>query len=112
MAETKEKEVTGRPVFRNASARVYGLKRRPHQAEHEVTFPVRPGETVVPIDDAEQKLLEGIDEFRDVAKEAPAIGNQIDALKAQLADALAENAKLKADKADDEDEDGKKKGKK
>lgn len=92
-----------RKVFRNAGNRQYQLKRRPNQPENEKFFNLNPGDTVEAIDDQEEDMMDGFNELRDVAKETPALANNINELKAELEKAKKENEQLRADKAKLED---------
>ena len=99
MAEsTKTQEAAKKvTVFRNNGNRIYYLRRRDHQAKSEKFFKVLPGQTIEPIDDKEKEMLSGFEEFKDVAKEAPQIGERMAKLESDLAAANATIAKLKAE---------------
>jgi hypothetical protein len=86
-------------IFRNSGRRIYYLKARPHQQTSEKTFAVGPGQTVQAMDAEEETMLGRMFEFVDINKETPQIATAIENLNKELAEARAENARLKAAQA-------------
>ncbi len=98
MEPTEKQSAADRTVFRNISKRIFYLRQRPSQNKSEKSFPVRQGQTVQALDEKEEKMLaEMTGSFVDVSKESPLIVSELQKAQKELAEALAENAKLKAE---------------
>lgn len=94
-------------VFRNPmQEKIWYLQRRPDQPKSEASYILGPNQTVEALDEAEEMLLASMG-LVDITKESPAIANNIDSLKSEVAvervknaDLLAQIEALKAEKTD------------
>ena len=85
-------------VFRNPKNMIWYLRRRPNQPASENSFMLGPNESVEALDEAEEMLLASLG-LVDVAKDTPALSNNMDALRAELEAEKAKNATLTAQNA-------------
>lgn len=97
--ESSEGAAVSHKVFRNNQARIFYLKRRPHQPQAEPNYLLHPGATVQAHDEQEEKLLTDMG-LVDVAKETPQLGNQVDDLRKQLDEQKTENERLRKERDD------------